>query len=133
MAALTREQNINMVEQSYFSNVGQKELDAVLDYFGEDAVSTVQSTFTFFVGPSSGIRNFYESITAGFMKIWHGDFERTADVRTQSISTQFNLRRTDLHDAEEAMIHCNAFRSKNTKFKNIFVYSSAGNPLVPQD
>jgi ketosteroid isomerase-like protein len=133
MVALTREQMINMVEQTYFSNVDQKQLDAVLDCFSEDAVFTIQSAFTSFAGRDSGIRDFYESISGGFLKIWHGDFEHTVDVESQRISTQFNVRRTDLHGAEAAMSNCNAFRFEDGKFKQVFVYASGGNSLVPQD
>ena len=133
MVALTREQMINMVEQSYFSNVDHKNLDVILDCFARDAVFTVQSTFTSYEGRDSGIRKFYESISAGFLKIWHGDFEHIVDVESQRISTQFNVRRTHLNGAEASMSNCNVFRFKDGKFNQVFVYASGGNPLVPED
>jgi len=133
MVALPREQMINMVEQSYFGNVDNKMVEAVLDCFTADAVFTVQSAFTSYEGRDSGIKKFYQSITAGFEKIWHGDFEHIVDVESQRISTQFNVRRTDLNGAEASMSNCNVFRFEDGKFNQVFVYASGGNPLVPQD
>lgn len=133
MVALTREQMINMVEQNYFGNVDHKKVGAVLDCFAPDAVFTVQSAFTTYEGRDTGIKNFYESITAGFQNIWHGDFEHIVDVDSQRISTQFNVRRTDLSGDEASMSNCNVFRFENGKFNQVFVYASGGNPLVPQD
>ena len=133
MGALTREQLINMVEHSYFSNVDHKNLSVVLDCFAGDAVFTVQSSFTSYTGRDSGIKKFYETVTAGFQNIWHGDFEHTVDVEAQRISTQFNVRRTDLSGDETSMSNCNVFRLDNGKFKQVFVYASGGNPLVPKN
>ena len=133
MVALTREQMINMVEHSYFSNVDHKNLSVVLDCFAGDAVFTVQSAFSAYSGRDSGIKICYETVTAGFKNIWHGDFEHTVDVESQRISTQFNVRRTDLSGDETSMSNCNVFRFENGKFKQVFVYASGGNPLVPKD
>ena len=133
MVALTREQMINMVEHSYFSNIDHKNLSVVLDCFAGDAVFTVQSAFTSYSGRDSGIKKFYESVTAGFQNIWHGDFEHIVDVEAQRISTQFNVRRTDLSGDETSMSNCNVFRFENGKFKRVFVYASGGNPLVPKN
>ncbi|MFP6690287.1 MAG: nuclear transport factor 2 family protein [Alphaproteobacteria bacterium] len=133
MVALTRKQMINMVEHSYFSNVDHKNLNVVLDCFADDAVFTVQSAFTSYEGRDTGIKKFYETITAGFQEIWHGDFEHTVDVDSQRMSTQFNVRRKDLNGDESSMSNCNVFRFENGKFKQVFVYASGGNPLVPND
>ena len=133
MVALTRKQMINMVEHSYFSNVDHKNLNVVLDCFTGDAVFTVQSAFTSYEGRDTGIKKFYETITAGFQEIWHGDFEHTVDVDSQRMSTQFNVRRKDLNGDESSMSNCNVFRFENGKFKQVFVYASGGNPLVPND
>ena len=133
MVALTRKQMINMVEHSYFSNVDHKNLNVVLDCFADAAVFTVQSAFTSYEGRDTGIKKFYETITAGFQEIWHGDFEHTVDVDSQRMSTQFNVRRKDLNGDESSMSNCNVFRFENGKFKQVFVYASGGNPLVPND
>jgi len=133
MVALTREQMINMVEHSYFSNVDHKNLSVVLDCFASDAVFTIQSAFISYEGRDSGIKKFYETITDGFQTIWHGDFEHTVDVDSQRISTQFNVRRTDLNGEETRMSNCNSFRFENGKFKQVFVYASGGGALVPQE
>lgn len=133
MVALTRKQMINMVEHSYFSNVDHNNLNVVLDCFAGDAVFTVQSAFTSYTGRDSGIKKFYESITAGIEKIWHGDFEHIVDVDSQRMSTQFNVRRTDSNGDETSMSNCNVFRFENGKFKQVFVYASGGDPPVPED
>ena len=133
MLALTREQMINTVELSYFSNIDHKNIDVVLDCFAGDATFTIQSAFTSYVGRDSQIKAFYETITSTFQNIWHGNFEHTVDVEQQRISTQFNVRRTDMESIESSMSNCNVFRFQNGKFQNVFVYASGGSHLIPDE
>jgi len=133
MLTLTREQMINTVELSYFSNIDHKNIDVVLDCFASDATFTIQSAFTSYVGRDSQIKTFYETIIRTFQTIWHGDFEHIVDVDQQRISTQFNVRRIDMKNIKSSMSNCNVFRFQNGKFQNVFVYASGGSHLIPDE
>jgi len=129
MSKLTAEEMIELVEKSYFYNVDNKNLDAAVDCFTEDAELTVQTAHVTHRGHDE-IRRMFGDFMRDTPVIYHGDYSHVVDVDKQLIASQF-LARNELADGSEvAMRNCNFFVLRAGRFAKVTIYMSGDNPLV---
>jgi len=82
MTTLTAKEMIALVEDSYFYNVDNKNLDATVDCFTEDAELTVQTAHVTHRGHDE-IRRMFGDFMRDIPLIYHGDFGHVVDVDNQ--------------------------------------------------
>ena len=99
MTTLTAKEMIALVEDSYFYNVDNKNLDATVDCFTEDAELTVQTAHVTHRGHDE-IRRMFGDFMRDIPLIYHGDFSHVVDIDKQLIASQF-LARNELADGSE--------------------------------
>ena len=129
MTKLTAGEMISLVEDSYFYNVDNKNLDAALACFTEDAELTVQTAHVTHRGHDE-IRRMFGDFMRDTPVIYHGDYTHVTDVDNQLIASQF-LARNNLADGSEvSMRNCNFFVLQGGKFAKVTIYMSGENPLV---
>ena len=129
MVETTVEKLIYLVEESYFSNVDNKNLDATLACFTPDAELTIQTAHTTHKGQTEIRRMFHDFMTDTPL-IYHGEFTHIVDVKNQCIASQFLARNEYSDGSVVAMRNCNFFILENERFKKVNVYMSGENPLV---
>ena len=126
---LTREELIGLVEDSYFFNVDNKNLEPAVACFAEDAELRVQSAHVSHVGHDR-IRRMFQDFMAATKVIYHGDFSHVVDVENQRIASQF-VARNDYDDGRHVeMRNCNFFQVENGRFRHVTIYMTDENPLV---
>ena len=121
---------VDMVVQQYFANVDQKNLSATLANFCEDAVFTIQSSFTVHKGRDKGIKKMFETFFQGYSKIVHKEFECIVDPEHDRCALQFNVDLIALDGQVTHLSNCNVHYFENGKFKRVYVYMSGPNVLV---
>jgi ketosteroid isomerase-like protein len=129
MTRLTAEQMISLVEDSYFHNVDNKNLDPAVACFTEDAELTVQTAHTTHRGHGE-IRRMFDDFMRETPVIYHGDFSHVTDVDNQLIASQFLARNNYKDGSEVSMRNCNFFVLEGGRFKKVTIYMSGENPLV---
>ena len=129
MTILTTKQMISLVEDSYFYNVDNKNLDATLKCFAEDAELTVHTAHVAHRGHDE-IRRMFGDFMRETPVIYHGDYSHVTDIDNQVIASQF-LARNNLADGSEvSMRNCNFFVLREGLFAKVTIYMSGENPLV---
>lgn len=128
----SREYYVDMVENRYFGNVDAKNLEGVLDCFREDAVFTIQSTFTTHKGRDVGIKQMFENLFETYSpKIVHRDFDHIVDTGSGCCSSRFKVELVDEEGAELNYSNCNFFYlDEDGRFERVFVWFSGDNVLV---
>ena len=126
---LTREQLIDMVQKQYFANVDKKDLPAVTGCFNEDAVFTIQSSFTVHEGRDDGIKGMFERLFENHSSILHDDFETIADPEGQSVSSRFRVELNNVDGNHVTLMNVNHWYLKDGKFQRVFVWMSGENVL----
>lgn len=121
---------IDITEHKYFRSVDEKNLEAVLDCFNEDAVFTIQTSQTVHVGRDDGIKKMFENLFANFKKTTHKHFRHALDPENNRIASQFTVDFWGLEGEEFAYTNCNFWYLKNGKFQDVYVYMSSENVLV---
>ena len=129
MTILTAKQMIILVEDSYFHNVDNKNLDATLACFTEDAELTVQTAHITHRGQGE-IRRMFGDFMRDTPMIYHGDYSHVTDVENQLIASQFLARNKLADGSEVSMRNCNFFVLRDGLFAKATIYMSGENPLV---
>ena len=129
MVKLTVEELISLVENSYFHNVDNKNLEATINCFTEDAELTVQTANVSHNGHDE-IRRMFHDFMRDTPVIYHGDFSHVVDVDNQSIASQFLARNERADGSEVAMCNYNFFVVQDGRFKKVTIYMSGDNPLL---
>ena len=126
---LNREELIALVEDAYFSNVDNKNLEPAVACFAEDAELRIQSAHVSHVGHDQ-IRRMFRDFMGATKIIYHGDFIHVVDVEHQWIASQF-VARNDYNDGRHVeMRNCNFFQIEDGRFKRVTIYMTDENPLV---
>ena len=126
---LDRKGLIALVEDEYFFNVDNKNLEPEVACFAEDAALRVQSAGVSHTGHAQ-IRRMFKDFMAATKIIYHGDFSHVVDVETQRIASQF-VARNDYDDGRRVeMRNCNFFQVEGGRFKRVTIYMTDENPLV---
>ena len=126
---LNRAELIALVEDAYFANVDNKNLEPALACFADDAELRIQSAHVSHVGHGQIGRMFRDFMGATGI-IYHGDFSHVVDVDNQWIASQF-VARNDYDDGRHVeMRNCNFFQIEDGRFKRVTIYMTDENPLV---
>lgn len=128
MSRMTRQELIDLAINAYFANVDKKAMEAVLATCHDDCVVTVQPGPTVHSGVDA-IRKMFETLFSSYDKVWHGDFEVTADEENQSVSARFNVHLEDAAGNVTRLSNCNFWYVEGGKFRRYFVYMSGQNVL----
>lgn len=131
-ATRAREYYEDMVERRYFAKVDAKDLEGVLECFREDAVFTIQSSFTVHEGRDSGIRQMFENLFGAYeRRIVHRDFSHVVDEEGNRCSARFEVELVDGEGNETRLSNCNFFYlDEDGKFERVYVWMSGENVLV---
>jgi ketosteroid isomerase-like protein len=121
---------VDMIEKLYFANVDAKNLTATLDCFCEDAVFTIQSSFTVHKGRDTGIKKMFESFFQNFKTGVHKDFVHIIDPENDRCAVQFNVELVAPDGKVTRLSNANVHYFENGKFKRVYVYMSGDNVLV---
>jgi SnoaL-like domain len=123
---------IDIVTKRYFDGVDNKNMDAVLDCFTEDAILTEVTSATVHNGKPA-IAAMFTKLFADFSDIWHGNFVHTADRDSNAVCSQFTVLITPNGGPELRYENCNRFYLKGYKFHRVYVYMSGDNLLKEGD
>ncbi|MFT5134581.1 MAG: ketosteroid isomerase-like protein [Gammaproteobacteria bacterium] len=128
-SSLDREGLIDLAINQYFANVDKKDLNAVLDCFHDNAMMTVQTSFTVHDGKDN-IKRMFTEFMSTFDVIVHRDFTCTVDEANGRITASFIADVTG-KDGEITSLHnTNFWRIRDDKFQEIYIYMSGSNVLV---
>lgn len=126
---LNRDQLIEFATRTYFGNVDAKRLDAALACFHDEALFTIQTSFTRHVGKAE-IKRMFENLFATYKTIVHKDFVCTVDEANGRISASFEAVLTDHEGKVTSLANTNFWRIRDGKFQEVYVYMSGENVLV---
>jgi ketosteroid isomerase-like protein len=121
---------VHVIEQEYFANVRQKNLQATLACLCEDAVFTIQSAFRVHRGRDTGIKKMFENLFKNYQTIVHRDFSHVVDVERECCAAQFNAELTAANGEKTRLSNCNVHYFENGKFKRVYVYMSGGENVL---
>lgn len=126
---LDRDGLIRLATQEYFSNVDAKRLPETLSCFHEEALFTVQTSFTCHTGKAE-IKRMFEDFFGAYKEIVHKDFVCTVDAANGRISASFEAVLTDHEGKVTRLLNTNFWRVRDGKFQEVYVYMSGANVLV---
>jgi len=126
---LKREQLIDLALNAYFANVDQKNLEAVLDCFHDNAMITVQTAFATHAGKEE-IRRMFVDFMGAYKTIIHKDFTCTVDEKNGRITACFTAELEDQHGNSTRLQNTNFWRIREDRFQEVYIYMSGENPLV---
>ncbi len=120
---------IDLAVNQYFGNVDKKDLRAVLNCFHDNAMLTVQTTFTRHEGKQN-IGRMFKDFFDNHDVIIHRDFTYTVDEVNGRIVASFVAELKDSEDNTTYLHNTNFWRIRDNKFQEVYVYMSGENPLV---
>ena len=126
---LSRKQLIKLATQTYFGNVDAKKMKETLACFHDEAIFTVQTSFTVHAGKDA-IRQMFETFFASYKKIVHKDFTCTVDEQNGRIAASFIAELTEHDGSKVRLYNTNFWRIRDGKFQEVYVYMSGANVLV---
>lgn len=126
---LNEQQLIDLAINHYFGNVDNKDLEAVLDCFHDNAMLTVQTVFTIHEGKQN-IGRMFKDFFESYDVIIHRDFTYTVDEVNGRIVASFVAELKDNEDNITYLYNTNFWRIRDDKFQEVYVYMSGENPLV---
>jgi len=129
MSKLSAAQLIDLVENKYFHNVDNKNLEPAVACFTDDATLRVETAKVEHVGQEA-IRRMFGDFMKDTPKIYHGNFSHVVDVDNQLIASQFVARNNYDDGTEVEMNNSNFFVIRDGQFAHVTIYMSDANPLV---
>jgi len=128
-SSLDRQGLIDLAVNKYFASVDRKDLDAVLDCFHDNAMMTVQTSFTIHAGKEN-IRKMFTDFMSAFDVIIHRDFTCTVDENNGRIAASFTAELTNEDGSKTYLHNTNFWRVRDDKFQEVYIYMSGENVLV---
>ncbi|GGB51275.1 nuclear transport factor 2 family protein [Blastomonas aquatica] len=126
---LRRDELIAFATQTYFGSVDAKDMAATLACFHDEALFTVQTSFTTHAGKPAIERMFVDFFGA-WEKIVHRDFICTVDDTNGRIAASFIADLTAADGSVTTLNNTNFWRLRDGKFQEVHVYMSGANVLV---
>lgn len=126
---LSREELIELATKTYFGNVDAKDMEATLACFHDEALFTIQTSFTRHAGKPA-IRRMFEDFFGGFETIVHKDFTWTVDEAHGRIAASFEPVLTGHDGSVTRLNNTNFWRVRDGRFQEVYVYMSGANVLV---
>ena len=127
--SLDRAGLIDLALHRYFAAVDRKDLAATLACFHDEALFTVQTSFTTHAGKSALARMFTDFFAA-WETIVHRDFVVTVDEAHGRIAASFEAVLTAADGAVTRLSNTNFWRVRDDRFQEVHVYMSGANVLV---
>ena len=127
-SALNAEELVTLATKSYFGNVDQKNLQATLDCFHDEALFTIQTAFTVHSGKAA-IQEMFETFFDSYETIIHRDFTCTVDEQNGRIAANFIAELIDKRGQIVLLNNTNFWRIRGDKFQEVYVYMSGENVL----
>ena len=131
---MDRESCIAFIEQTYFDNVRDGRIDAVMACFTPDISVIIRHGDNperlFAIHPSAGVtplRRFYEHLCGNY-DAWFGDFEHYVDSGEQRAASRFTVRLTPkpgglYADAgTQELLNCNFFEFRDDLISHMIIY-----------
>jgi ketosteroid isomerase-like protein len=128
-ATLSRAALIKLATQDYFAQVDAKDMEGTLACFNDEAMFTVQTSFTTHAGKAE-IRRMFEDFFGAYESIVHKDFTCTVDEANGRIAASFEAVLTDAKGQVTRLSNTNFWRVRDGRFQEVHVYMSGTNVLV---
>ncbi len=113
----------------YFAAVDRKDIEAALACFHDEALFTVQTSFTRHAGKPA-IRRMFEDFFRAYATIVHRDFVLTVDSAHGRIAASFEAVLTGGDGSVTRLHNTNFWRVREGLFQEVYVYMSGANVLV---
>jgi ketosteroid isomerase-like protein len=126
---MSRDELIAFATQSYFASVDAKDMAATLACFHDEALFTVQTSFTTHAGKAE-IERMFTDFFGAYEKIVHRDFTCTVDETNGRIAACFVAELTAADGSVTTLHNTNFWRLRDGKFQEVYVYMSGTNVLV---
>lgn len=128
-STLDRDGLIDLAVYKYFANVDKKNLADVLNCFHDNAMLTVQTSFTRHVGKEN-IGRMFTDFMGAYEEIIHRDFSFAVDETNGRINASFIAELIDKDGQRTILKNTNFWRIRDDKFQEVYVYMSGANPLL---
>lgn len=126
---LSRDALIELATRTYFGAVDAKNIEAALGCFHDEALFTVQTSFTHHAGKAA-IRRMFEDFLGAYATIVHRDFTCTVDEANGRIAASFEAVLTGHDGGVTRLSNTNFWRVRDGRFQEVYVYMSGTNVLV---
>jgi ketosteroid isomerase-like protein len=127
-APLSREQ-LAALPASYFKAVDEKDVDAILAHFADDAVLTVQTDHAVFAGAAE-IRRMFTDFCAGSVSIFHEIKNIVVEPSTGKVATEQSYIGELVDGTRNDMHNCNFFDvDESGRFSRVIIWMAGTNPL----
>ncbi|MFT7460537.1 MAG: hypothetical protein ACI909_003225 [Planctomycetota bacterium] len=136
MTTLTRDDYIQLIEQAYFGNVVKTNIDAVLDCFTDECLTTIRHGDNplrlFRKHPSANempLREFYAHLCGNFDTSFD-NFTHYIDAEIGQCASTFIVSLTPKHDSDylsagpQTLNNCNFFSYEDGRIKEMTIYYS---------
>ncbi len=136
MQIYNRGDYVQLIEQTYFGNVVQANIDAVLDCFTDDCLITIRHGDNplriFRKNPARNetpLREFYVHLCGNF-EAWFGDFIHYIDIDAGLCACTFTVKLKPKQDSAylpagiQTLHNCNFFSYRHGKIKEMTIYYS---------
>jgi ketosteroid isomerase-like protein len=127
-STLSRDELIKLATKTYFGNVDKKNMEKTLACFHDEALFTVQTSFTRHSGKAE-IQRMFETFFSSYKKIVHRDFNCTVDEGNGRIAASFIADLWDHKGKKTSLYNTNFWRIRDDKFQEVYVYMSGANVL----
>lgn len=127
--ALDRDGLIDLAVHRYFAAVDAKDIEGALACFHDEALFTVQTSFTRHAGKPA-IRRMFEDFLGAYATIVHRDFICTVDAPHGRIAASFEAVLTGHDGSVTRLNNTNFWRVREGRFQEVYVYMSGANVLV---
>lgn len=120
---------VDLAISRYFAAVDRKDIEGALACFHDEALFTVQTSFTRHAGKPA-IRRMFEDFLGGYATILHHDFVTTVDAANGRIAASFEAVLTEADGAVTRLNNANFWRVREGRFQEVYVYMSGANVLI---
>ena len=120
---------IDLALNRYFARVDAKDLEGALACFHDEALFTVQTSFTRHAGKDA-IRRMFVDFFDSYETIVHRDFTTTVDAANGRIAASFEAVLTGADEQVTRLTNTNFWRVRGDRFQEVYVYMSGANVLV---
>ena len=127
--SLDRNGLIALATTRYFAAVDRKDIEGALACFHDEALFTVQTSFTRHAGKPA-IRRMFEDFLGTWETIVHRDFVVTVDAAHGRIAASFEAVLTAADGQVTRLHNTNFWRVRDGLFQEVYVYMSGANVLV---
>lgn len=126
---LSRDDMIALATKRYFGSVDAKAMAETLACFHDEALFTVQTSFTRHAGKAQ-LQRMFADFFGSYEKIVHKDFVCTVDEKNGRIAASFEAVLTSADGSVTRLANTNFWRVRDGRFQEVYVYMSGANVLT---